>query len=148
MIIDTSTIWNTITNVILPIISIIAFIYLFYTNLKIRPLMKFAQKIMKQWGTMMVNEREEKKHVQQLTEDQKSSRKKLATAIKEKAPFKLLDNHTDDEIIALLADEDLIKGAMFLGGKANDVVQSVLKVLSPKQKKEAEAKIRNIPTIQ
>lgn len=107
--------------------------------------MKFAQRIMRQWGSMMVEKREEKKQSRRLTEDQKSSRKKLADVIKTKTPWGLLDKHSDDEIIALLADEDLIKGALFLGKSANDIIKSVVGILSPKQKKDSN--LMNIPTI-
>lgn len=146
MIVDFGAIWVWITQNLLPIISIIAFAYMFYMNWRVRPLLKMAQRLASQWGHMMVEKREEKKGILPLTDIQKSSRHKIAKAIKEKVPFNLLKDHNDAEIIGLLADEELMKGAMFLGKTGEQVASKIASFFQP-HKKESRFNIDKVPEI-
>lgn len=135
MIIDTTMIWRWITGVLLPIINMIVLPYMILQQLRYRPLLAYAEKLMKQWGTMMGNKHGESRERQKLTETQLSSRNKLAQVIRNKVPFNMLKNHNDAEIISLLADEELMKGAMFLGQTGSVFIKKITSVLTPGERK-------------
>jgi hypothetical protein len=136
--IDANTAWNWFMSNVVPLLGVIGFFWMVYMWIKMRPTITVAKKLIKQWGTMMVEKRENKRQVQRLTEDQLTARKKLAKAIRLKVPFDLLKDHTDEEIIAILADEDLMKGAMFLGKTGQELIGQIVNVFRPKKEKSKE----------
>lgn len=82
-----------------------------------------------------------------LTPAQKTGRTKLVNAIKEKVPFNLLKNHSEDEVIGLLSDEDLMKGIVFLGRTGKEVLDFVVGKVAHTNKEKKELGLENIPVM-
>ena len=105
--------------------------------------LKVLRQVRSIWGENMVARREELRHDEKLTQTQEEVRSKLASNIRNKVPMGLLGNFKDEEIIAMLADKDLIRGTFVIAdeaGKALGTLGDFFGKLFVKEKKEAPEK--------